>query len=139
MYSELIDVPLLIICWNQEKMIECEHLVSLIDLPPTIAYFYGIEVPEEFKGCSLLPLNSYKKNNCYGEAMGKIGNKEKDTDKPIYYYRENDMKIIFREDNNSWEIYDLKRDPDEKENIADDPSSQYLKDKLKPMISRWVK
>ncbi|MCL5771081.1 MAG: sulfatase-like hydrolase/transferase [Actinobacteria bacterium] len=140
MYSELISVPLLIVNWDQNKMINCEQLVSLIDLAPTIAYSYGLKTPEELKGQPLLPLDNYNKNNCYGEAMGKIGNKEKDTDKPVYYYREEDFKIIFKEDGNLWEMYNLKDDPGEKKNIINNSASKrLLKDKLIPMINRWIK
>jgi len=139
MYSELINVPLLLINWNRNCSINCDNLVSLVDLSPTIADFFGVEIPKEFRGSSLLPLENYKKNSCYGESMGKIGNKEKDTDKPVYYYRENNMKIIFREDSNMWEMYDLEKDPEEKNNIISDSYSKYLKDKLCPMINRWIK
>jgi len=35
----------------------------------------------------------------------------KDTDKPAYYYREGRWKVIYRQEEDTWELYDLKEDP----------------------------
>ncbi len=140
MYSELIDIPLLIYDYDRTKGEVCHALVSNIDIPPTVAYLFGLEPAKDFKGRSLLPLKSYPEKGCFGEAISKIGHKEEETDKPIYFYREDEFKIIYREDNNIWEMYDLKEDPKELNNIIDtSPKAEEMKEKLKPRIRRRAK
>jgi len=67
-----------------------------------------------------------------------MGPGEKETDKPIYYYRENNLKIIYRESDDSWEMYDLEKDPRELNNIINISSkAEKMMEKLKPRIRRW--
>lgn len=100
--------------------------------PPTIVHLFGLEPVKGFEGHSLLPLEEYPEKGCFGEAIGKIGQKEKETDKPVYFYRENDLKIIYRESDDNWEMYDLKEDPKESNNIINtSPMADDMKEKLK--------
>ena len=140
MYSELIDVPFLIYDYDKDEGKVCNTLVSNIDVPPTIVHLFGLEPVKGFEGHSLLPLEEYPEKCCFGEAIGKIGQKEKETDKPVYFYRENDLKIIYRESGNIWEMYNLKEDPKEVNNIIDTSSiADDMKEKLRPKIGRWIK
>jgi len=140
MYSELIDIPLFVYSYDRVKAEVCNTLVSNIDIPPTINYLFGLEPVEDFEGHSLLPFEDYPKKGCFGEAIDKIGNKEEETDKPVYFYREDDLKIIYRESDDIWEMYNLKEDPKELNNIIDTSSmAKDMKEKLKPRIRRWIK
>jgi len=140
MYSELIDIPLFVYDYDRVKAKVCDTLVSNIDIPPTINYLFGLEPIKDFEGHSLLPLGDYPRKGCFGEAIGKIGNKEKETDKPVYFYRENNLKIVYRESDDIWEMYNLKEDPKELNNIIDVSSlAKDMKEKLKPRIRRWIK
>ena len=138
MYSELIDIPLIIYDPNRTRGEVCDTLVSNVDIPPTIAYLFGLGKVEKFEGISLLPIEEYPKKGCFGEAISKMGPGEKETDKPIYYYRENNLKIIYRESDDSWEMYDLEKDPRELNNIINISSkAEKMMEKLKPRIRRW--
>jgi arylsulfatase A-like enzyme len=137
MYSELISSPLLIYRYNRTQDEVCDNLVSNIDIPPTILYLFGLESFEKFGGHSMLPLKNYPQNGVFGEAIGKTSSHEKETDKPIYFYQENDLKIIYREDNQSWEMYNLQEDPEEVNNIIEYSSEiEKMKSRLKPQINR---
>ena len=58
----------------------------------------------------------------------------------IYYYRENDLKVIYRANLDSWELYDLKEDPKESINlIAGSLHAEALKSRLMPRVRRWQK
>ncbi|MCL5071288.1 MAG: sulfatase [Actinobacteria bacterium] len=131
MYNELLSVPLLIYDKSSGKK-EIETAVSLIDISPTICALFNVEPPQAFKGKSLFSCNS---NALYGEAMGKIGHKEKDSDKPIYYLLEDSLKLIYKEEGCVWESYDIKTDMAEKINIYSKVSSKF-KDKLNSFINR---
>ena len=137
MYSELIDIPLMIYNYSKTKNEFCDTLVSNIDIPPTIIYLFSLNPLKSFEGQSLLPLNDYTFKGVFGEAIGKHGNQEKESDKPIYFYRENDLKIIYQESDQSWEIYNLQEDPQELNNIINTSDrSEYMKKKLMIYINR---
>ena len=62
---------------------------------------------------------------------------EKGGEKEVHYYREGDLKIIYREREDSWELYDLKSDPKELSNIIESsPEAERLKEKVKPRVRR---
>ncbi len=138
MYSELISSPLLIYRYNSTQGEVCDKLVSNIDISPTIIYLFGLEPIKSFIGHSLLPLENYPQKGVYGEAIGKTSSHEKETDKPIYFYQEDDLKIIYREDDQSWEMYDLNRDPQELNNLINTSlKGKEMKKKLMSQINRW--
>jgi arylsulfatase A-like enzyme len=131
MYRELIEVPLLLFDPAMSGGEVCELLTSNIDIAPTIAKLFGIKSPPEFRGTSLLPVGAYERKGCYGEAMGKSGHKEEKTDRPVYFYQEERMKVIYSEEDGSWSLYDTGDDPQERRNIFDSSSrAQGLKDGL---------
>jgi len=139
MYSELINSPLIIYFNDLTQGEVCNNLVSNIDISPTILHLFGLESFEKFRGHSMLPLKSYPQNGVFGEAIGKTSNHEKETDKPVYFYQENDLKIIYREANQGWEMYNLSEDSQELNNLINISNKiEYMKSRLKPQINRWA-
>lgn len=137
MYSELINSPLIIYFDDRTQGEVCDNLVSNIDIPPTILHLFNLEPLEKFRGHFMIPLKSYPQNGVFGEAIGKTSNHEKETDKPIYFYQENNLKIIYREDNQSWEMYNLNKDSQESNNlIKSSTKSENMKKKLMTYINR---
>ncbi len=137
MYSELIDMPLIIYGTGGTGV--CDTLVSNIDIPPTIIHLFSLAPVEKFEGHSLLPLADYPERGAYGEAIDQRSKKGGDIEKDVYFYREQDLKVIYRADVDNWEIYNLKADPKELNNIVDIlPEAERLKNKLKPRIRRWI-
>lgn len=137
MYSELIDIPLIIFEPDRKDPEVWDRLVSNIDIPPTIVNLFGLKPVENFEGHSLLPLEEYPVKGCYGEALDIDPSQQQGEAKGVHYYREEDLKIIFRETDNSWELYDLERDPGELNNIIDrSPAAATIKGKVLPRIGR---
>jgi len=139
MYSELIDMPLLIYDPSRDKGEVCDTAVSNADIPPTITHLFGLEPVERFEGHSLLPLADYPERGVYGEAIDQHSKRGGDLDRDIYFYRQKDLKVIYRANSDSWEMYDLKEDPGELNNIVEtSPQAEAMKSKLKPRVRRWV-
>jgi arylsulfatase A-like enzyme len=137
MYSELVHVPQLIVNAPEKKGESCDTLVSGLDIPPTILDLYGLEPEQSFQGSSLFPLSRYPEKGLYGEAVGKLAHKIKETDKPAYYYREGQWKVIYRREEDSWELYDLDEDPQEQSNrIGNVEAAEGMKHALEPRIGR---
>ncbi len=134
MYNELINVPLLVYDKSFSSA-TVDAPVSLIDLPSTICDMMDTDPASSFKGKSLYPFDSIKPYTLYGEAMGKLGHKEKDTDRPVHYMIEDGKKLIYREDRDQFEAYDIKKDPGDKKDTID-KLSRDRKDRLNKFIKR---
>jgi arylsulfatase A-like enzyme len=138
MYSELVHVPLMIHEPEREREEACEMLVSTIDVAPTIAYLFGLDRVNAFEGHSLLPPQDYRTKGVFGEAVDKHGSQEKGEEKEVHYYREGDLKMIYRERDDSWELYDLKADPKELNNIIEaSPRSEAMKERIRSRVRRY--
>jgi len=145
MFQELLAIPLLVFNSETKKKEVCDKVVSNLDIPPTINYAYGLEPVEAFQGQSLLPIANYKEKGCFGEAIEKVGHKIKETDKEVYYYVAENLKMIYQGNTDAWEMYDLRKDPQERNNImkASPPQEEEARARaqmmasLKPRIGRW--
>jgi arylsulfatase A-like enzyme len=139
MYSELIDVPLFIYDPSLEKGVVSDKVVSTIDVCPTIAHLFGLGNIAQFQGHSLLPLEDYPDKGVFGETLGKHGSTEEEEPRGVFFYRDGDLKIIYSQENDSWELYDLKEDSKELNNIVDkSPSAESMREKLMPRINWWT-
>ena len=116
---------------------ECDYLVSTLDIAPTIVHWFGLEPVAQFEGFSLFPMEAYPAKGVLGEAVDKRGRHEKGDEKEIHYYREGNLKVIYSERNDSWELYHLASDPRETENLVDrSPMAEQMKDKLRSRVRR---
>jgi len=134
MYKELIHVPFLVYDKSYSSTV-IDTPVSLIDIPPTICDIMGVGPAPSFKGRSLYPFEDVLPHTLYGEAMGKLGHKEKDTDKPIYYMVEDGLKVIYRKDGSQWEAYDIAGDPKDIKDISS-KLTEDIKDRLNSFLNR---
>jgi arylsulfatase A-like enzyme len=139
MYSELIDMPLIIYNPDRDSGRVGDKLVSNLDIPPTIMQMFGLEPVAAFQGSSLLPLEDYAEKGCFGEAFDQRSQRGGDIERDSYFYREQDLKLIYRANLDQWEMYDLKEDPAELNNIAaTSPRFGELEKKLIPRVRRWL-
>jgi arylsulfatase A-like enzyme len=138
MYSELVNVPLMLYEPDRKPGMVSDTLVTTLDIPPTIVYIFGLDPVEAFEGHSLIPLEAYPEKGVFGEAVDKHGSFEKGEEKEVHYYREGDLKIIYRERGDAWELYDLKSDPGETKNIlGTSPQAEAMKQKIMPRVRRY--
>lgn len=140
MFRELIDIPLIIkIPESDQKATAYPQLVSNIDIAPTIVYLFGIPQPVEFQGQPLLPLENCRDRICFGEAISKKG-RQKETDRPIFYCRTGELKMIYEVESDKWSLYDLKTDPHEIKNLFGSvPETFEIKKQLEMRIKRVIK
>lgn len=128
MYEEAFRTPLLV-SWpgHIKPGSECRELVQNIDLAPTLLDAAGVEVPAEMDGESMVPL--FRNGKAKGWRTGiyyqyydcpAVGNVRKHYGirtgryKLIHWY---DTGVPGNPDIDSWELYDLKKDPCEVHNL----------------------
>ncbi|MBM3295817.1 MAG: hypothetical protein FJY82_15060 [Candidatus Aminicenantes bacterium] len=139
LYAELIDIPLLIYEPKRRAGGIGPHLVSGLDIAPTILHLFGLPPDKNFAGRSLLPAEAYSPSGCFMEALYHEPGRGEDVEKDVYGYREGDLKVIYRANLDRWEMYDLSRDPRETTNIVEtSPLALPLKSRLQPRIRRWL-
>jgi arylsulfatase A-like enzyme len=139
MYDELINVPLLIYHPSLKTGKVSEVVTSNLDIPPTIVNLLGVEPAAAWQGQSLLPLESYDRNGAFAESVDKQGAHEQGNEPEVHMYREGDLKIIYRQGEDSWQLYNLKDDPKEQNDIyGKDTTSEYLIKKIVPRVGRYL-
>ena len=130
-YEGLVRVPL-IFSWpgHFESGLKSDELVELLDKAPTLLELAGLKVPDRMQGKSLLPI-----------LQGEVSeDHHRDFVRCEYYdavdmpdgtfatmYRDRSHKLVVYHGHQHGELYDLEADPDEFENLWDEPSSQGLK------------
>lgn len=123
-----------------------DSIVSLIDIPPTILDFAGIEVPGNFAGYSTKDLIAGNVESVQDEAFIQI--RESQISRAI---RTKEYKYCVRAVGDAWsvpnsniyyefEFYDLTKDPYEKNNLINDTKHEEIRNILRQtLITRMVK
>lgn len=141
MYEESFRTPLLI-RYPGGKKGDIPEMVQNIDYAPTILEIAGLGTPKEMHGVSFLPLLK--------------GEQPKNWRKSLYYHfyeypaehavkrhygvRTERYKLIhFYNDINVWELYDLKNDPHEMNNIYGRPGTEKIVKSLKKELVKLQK
>lgn len=110
LYEELIRVPVII--YNSEfEGIEVDDVVSLLDLAPTILDLLDIKIPKCFQGESLI--------SAIRKEMDREGviTESFIRGKRNVSYRTNEWKLIVDNFRKRKELYNLKKDPEERNNL----------------------
>ena len=125
MYKESFRTPLLVRYPKEIKPgTKIDKLVQNLDFAPTLLDYAGIQIPEDMQGESFRNLASGKTNQfrdfayyTYYEypAVHAV--------KRHYGVATQRYKLMhFYYDIDEWELYDLEKDPDEMQNVYDDPA-----------------
>jgi arylsulfatase A-like enzyme len=115
-YDGLVNVPLVVSCPGFAVNMKLNHLVSHIDLYPSICDILGLTAPPHILGRSIVPqmsMGAATRDHCLLEYRNGYG----DEDIASAVYIDDEFKFAAYE-NGEYELTDLKSDPDEKINIA---------------------
>lgn len=137
-YEESMRMPL-IVHWPEgiEPGSTDDHLVQNLDLAPTILDLAGVDLPGYMQGRSLLPLFN--------------GEQPSDWRKAVYYHyyegpprvhnvarhygiRTDRYTLVHFFDNGEWELFDLKKDPEQLKSVYGDPEYADVQKRLKQSV-----
>jgi len=147
LYDENIKVPLIIRCPDlipKGKVIEKQ--VSQVDIMPTILDMVNIKPPIKIDGQSLMPLirgeKSKYKEECFAMTEPAGWQKLKTDERMIYCIRTPKWKLIYNYDpqnknNTYYELYNLEKDPEEKNNLIN--KNLKVETQLKRKLRNWIK
>jgi arylsulfatase A-like enzyme len=130
MYDSITRVPFIIKDFRtSSKTPKVENVVSLMDIGPTCLDYAGVDVPSYLEGKSLQPV---------------LDGQSYDFDKYVFcednyliMMRSDTHKIVYYIDQPYGELYDLKKDPDELENLWDDEAYKEIKTAMKMDLLDW--
>lgn len=118
-YNEVIHVPLIIYNLNDKNNV-FNNYIELLDIGPTILDRIGIKKPNNFIGKSLLSILNGKDNTTpiFSEsAKPDLINLKYDTSKRVISCIYKDFKLIINDILGTKELYNIKQDFHEKNNI----------------------
>ena len=135
LYNELLHVPLMFRVPGARPAVR-HDVVELVDLAPTIAALFGVKPPATWVGRSLVPAiegDPLAPEPAFSEMLAAPGwNHEAKSMVTANGARH----VYYRITESRWEIYDLTKDPAERNNLADsDPEAKELEHQLADWIS----
>lgn len=133
MYEQSLRTPLLIRFPREIPAgSQSDALVQNLDFAPTLLDYAGVETPIDMQGQSFRSLANGK-DTSWRDAIYYTYYEYPSIHmvKRHYGIRTDRYKLIhFYHDINEWELYDLQNDPDEMNNIYEDPRYNKVKDQM---------
>ena len=133
-YDEAVRVPL-IISWKDRFAadLRADCLMELIDITPTLLEAAEIDVPKTIQGRSLMPilLSQREAGHHRDYVFSEYYNAWTHKHSYASMLRTREEKIVVYHGTDQGELYDLKNDPDEFENLWNSP--EHTKGKLRLM------
>jgi len=142
MYEESLKMPFLV---RWPKRIKAgsvnKDMVLNVDFAPTLMAAAGLATPADMQGRSFLPVLEGKTPADWRQSMyyRYYHYPMHHRVQPHYGVRTHEHKLIYFNKLDQWELYDLKKDPEELKNVYSDPAYADQVKKLKAELYRLKK
>ncbi len=140
MYDLVLRVPLVI--WSKSRISGGrvrDDLVQLIDIAPTILEAANLPVPPDFEARSLWgALDGGKDYLPRDVVYSEVARDHVQTGAELIVMRRcRDWKLVVYLDDEDGELYDLRNDPGEADNLWNNPANRQMRDKMIAQTLRW--
>jgi arylsulfatase len=140
MYEQVVRVPLIV--WSPGNVAagkRVEGLCQLMDVGPTVLELAGIAPPTHMAAQSLLPALQGKgdwtpRNFVFAE---QVRDKNLTGTDFVTMVRDKRWKLVHFIDDSSGQLFDLESDPEEANNLWEDPASEAQKRRLLNTLLEW--
>ncbi|WP_159020726.1 sulfatase-like hydrolase/transferase [Algibacter sp. L3A6] len=139
MYDNSIRVPLIVFDPRVNKHQDINDMVLNIDVPYTIADIAGIEAPKSWQGKSLMPIVKQERHTIERDTILIEHIWDFDKIPPSEGVRTNEWKYFRYVNNKSIEeLYNLKKDPQEINNLIGKKKYQTVANKLREKLDELI-
>ncbi|TLU99542.1 sulfatase-like hydrolase/transferase [Dyadobacter luticola] len=132
LYEHSMKVPFVITGPGIPKKRSSEALVYLLDIFPTLSQIAGLPKPEAVDGQSLAGVISGKSAGVRESSFTAYRNL-------VRAVRDKEWKLIRYPDRDYTQLFNLKNDPLELENLAGKPQFKQREENLKKLLAQWQK
>lgn len=129
-YEHSIRSPLVVAGPGVRSGVVTEALCQLSDLFPTACDVAGLAIPASVQGSSLVPLLEGKAERIHDAVFGCFTDSQRMTADARW-------KFVIYPQVGRRQLFDLRRDPSEQENLADDPTSASVRERLEARLDAW--
>ena len=137
MYDNSVRVPLIVYDPRENRHRDVDDMALNIDVPATILDLAGIHQPESWQGKSLLPVVSGVQKSLDRDTVLIEHLWEFENIPPSEGVRTSEWKYFRYVNDKSWEeLYNLKNDPRETENLVSNPEYAEVLKKLRNKLDR---
>jgi len=141
-YDEVLKVPLIISWFGKEfkTTVDDRHLVSGIDILPTMLDFAGITIPENIEGISLRPVIENPDTSFRESLFCELAADPEHPERLARIVRYRNYKYVaYSYGKMNEQLFDLKKDPGEMENLAYSTGYQEMKNYIRSQLNSWVR
>ncbi len=141
LYEESVKVPMVITWFGKtpENRVDNEHLVSGLDVVPTILDYAGVEISSKIRGKSLKLLVENPDTTWRDYIVTELAIDPQDESKTARMITDGRFKyIVFSYGKRNEQLFDLVSDPGENTNIAYSPAFTSKKNELKMKLEEWM-
>lgn len=132
MYEEALRMPFLVRWPGRIKpLTRSKGMILNVDFAPTILVAAGVQPHPDMQGSSFVPLLAGKIPSDWRKSMYYRYYFSHFKTEPHFGVRTYKHKLIYFNRIDQWELYDLKKDPAEMDNVYDDPDYKNVVRKLK--------
>jgi len=132
MYEHTMNVPMLLVGPGVPVGKQYSSQMYLRDLYPTLCEFTDVPLLNEVDGQSIVPILQGKKKSNYDYVFGYYHDSQR-------MIRGDRWKLIHYPAIDIWQLFDLKNDPDERDNLIDEPTHAAVLSDLKQRLVNWQK
>jgi len=141
MYEESFRTPMIAqfpgVIEPQSKI---DGMVLNIDIAPTLLELTGTAVPKDMQGKSFLSLLQGKKQQGRKQIYYHYYENGEHAVSPHFGVSNGSYKLIrFYKRVDGWELFDMKKDPQEMRNVYQDPAYQRVVQKMKKVLIKEIK
>lgn len=140
-YEESFRTPMIMRFPQQIKKTPqtSESFVMNVDVAPTLLDLVGVPIPADMQGVSFAPVVKNPKKEVRSAVYYHYYENGEHAVSPHFGIRDKRYKIArFYKRHNSWELYDLKKDPQEMHNIYNEKSSRCIIKKMKKKLEKEI-
>lgn len=140
LYEEASKVPL-IVYWPEMKnkgTVDRTHVVSQIDILPTMLDYADIDTSIKFTGRSLKPIIESQKHEWRDYTVVELADYVKEKNRKGRMIRKGRFKYIIYSTKEE-QLFNVDRDPGEVKNLIREPSLQAVRQELRINLAEWAK